>query len=79
MLPTATEKAIGLLSKNDNGFFLMVEGSQIDWGSHGHNIDYVIEEVIDMDNAVGKALAFAGQDQAIHWLLLPLIMKQGVL
>jgi alkaline phosphatase len=61
MLPDATEQAISLLSKNDKGFFLMVEGSQIDWGSHGQNIDYVVEELIDMDNAVGKALAFASE------------------
>ncbi len=59
MLPEATEQAISLLSKNDKGFFLMVEGSQIDWGSHNNDIDYVIEELVDMDNAVGKAIDFA--------------------
>jgi len=61
MLPDATEQAITLLSRNDKGFFLMVEGSQIDWGSHNNNIDYTVEELIDMDNAVGKALDFARQ------------------
>ena len=61
LLPDATEKAIELLSKNDNGFFLMVEGSQIDWGGHEHDINYVVEELTDMDNAIGKALAFAAQ------------------
>jgi alkaline phosphatase len=59
MLPDATEKAIDLLSKNKKGFFLMVEGSQIDWGSHENNIGYVTEELTDMDMAVGKALSFA--------------------
>ncbi|MBN2273878.1 MAG: alkaline phosphatase [Bacteroidales bacterium] len=62
MLPDATEKAMSLLGKNDTGFFLMVEGSQIDWGGHNNDIDYIIEELIDMDEAVGKALAFAGKE-----------------
>ncbi len=62
MLPDATEEAIELLSKNKKGFFLMVEGSQIDWGGHDNDINYVVEELTDMDNAVGKALAFAERD-----------------
>jgi alkaline phosphatase len=62
MLPDATEKAIEFLHKNKKGFFLMVEGSQIDWGCHNNDIRYAVEEVTDMDNAIGKALAFAEQD-----------------
>ena len=38
MLPDATEQAIELLRKNKKGFFLMVEGSQIDWGGHNNDI-----------------------------------------
>ncbi len=59
MLSDATEAAIRLLSKNPKGFFLMVEGSQIDWGGHSNNADYLISEVIDLDKAVGKAMEFA--------------------
>jgi alkaline phosphatase len=33
-----TEKSIELLSKNDDGFFLMVEGSQIDWAGHSNDV-----------------------------------------
>jgi len=62
ILSDATEQAIGLLHKNNKGFFLMVEGSQIDWGGHNNDIRYVVEELTDMDNAIGKALAFAEQD-----------------
>ena len=62
MLPQSTQKAIEILSKNENGFFLMVEGSQIDWGGHDNDIDYVITETIDFDNAVAKALEFAKAD-----------------
>ena len=59
MLPFATQKALELLSKNKNGFFLMVEGSQIDWGCHNNNLHMVIEETLDMDRAVAVALEFA--------------------
>ena len=62
MLPTATEKAIELLSKNENGSFLMVEGSQIDWAGHDNDIDYVVTETLDFDKAIGKALEFAMND-----------------
>ncbi|MEM1136386.1 MAG: alkaline phosphatase [Bacteroidota bacterium] len=63
MLPQATEKAIEVLSKNEEGFFLMVEGSQIDWGGHANDIQYVIDEMLDFDRTIAKALAFAAQDQ----------------
>ncbi|OFX88760.1 MAG: hypothetical protein A2W99_04645 [Bacteroidetes bacterium GWF2_33_16] len=62
LLPEATEKAIQILSKNENGFFLMIEGSQIDWGGHDKDIDYVVSETIDFDKAIGKALEFAKKD-----------------
>lgn len=62
MLPGSTEKAIKLLSKNKKGFFLMVEGSQIDWGGHDNNINYVVSEILDFDKAVEKALDFAKKD-----------------
>jgi len=58
-LAAMTQKAIEILAKNKNGFFLMVEGSQIDWGGHAEEQDYVTSEVIDFDKAVGVALDFA--------------------
>ena len=48
--------------KNENGFFLMVEGSQIDWGGHLKNTNYSLSEAIDFDNVAGKILDFAGAD-----------------
>ena len=59
MLPLATSKALDVLSKNEKGFFLMVEGSQIDWGGHANNAEYVITETLDFDRAIGVALNFA--------------------
>ena len=62
MLPIATKTAINILSNNDKGFFLMVEGSQIDWGAHANSTIYIVEEMLDFDRAVGKALEFAAKD-----------------
>ncbi|MFT4697371.1 MAG: alkaline phosphatase [Flavobacteriaceae bacterium] len=61
-LPNATKLALDALSKNEEGFFLMVEGSQIDWGGHANDADYLISELIDFDNAMGVALDFAKQN-----------------
>ena len=60
-LPKATQLGIDFLN-NDNGFFMMVEGSQIDWGGHGNDGPYTVAELIDFDNVIGKALDFAEKD-----------------
>ncbi len=59
MLPEATAKALDILNKNENGFFLMVESSQIDWGGHANDIDYVVTETIDFDKTIDIAREFA--------------------
>ena len=63
MLPDAAAKAIELLSQNPSGFFLMIEGSQIDWGGHANDTDYIVEEMLDFDRTVGKVLEFARQNR----------------
>ena len=61
-LKVATETALKLLSSKPNGFFLMVEGSQIDWGAHGNDTGYATGEMVDFDKAIGAALDFAKRD-----------------
>ena len=58
-LPEATSQALSYLSQSEEGFFLMVESSQIDWGGHENNADYIIKEVLDFDKTLGVALDFA--------------------
>lgn len=58
-LPKATQLGINYLNDNEEGFFLMVEGSQIDWGGHDNDADYLISELIDFDKTIGVALDFA--------------------
>jgi alkaline phosphatase len=55
-------KAISILSAGDSGFFLMVEGSQIDWAAHDNDDEGVLDEMLDFDGAVGVALDFAEAD-----------------
>ncbi|MDE5639222.1 MAG: alkaline phosphatase, partial [Odoribacter sp.] len=61
-LAQITENAIRFLTKEENdGFFLMVEGGKIDWACHGNDAATVFTEVIDMAEAVEKALDFYKQ------------------
>lgn len=62
MLPESTSKSIEILSKNKKGFFLMVEGSEIDKIAHKNVADTLIDETLDFDKAVGVALDFAEND-----------------
>lgn len=61
-LAEMTEKALEILSKNENGFFMMVEGSQVDWAAHANDAATMIDEYLAFDEAVGKAMAFAEKD-----------------
>lgn len=62
MLEDATETALNIISQNKKGYFIMIEGSQIDWGGHANSTDYVVREMLDFDNAIGRALAYAAKD-----------------
>lgn len=59
MLYEMVEKALELLSKDGEPFFLMVEGSQIDWEAHGNDPYGVWKEVVEFDKAIAVALDFA--------------------
>lgn len=61
-LPEATQAALDYLSQSRKGFFLMIEGSQIDWEGHAKNSQGIIEEVKDFDKTIGVALDFAEED-----------------
>ena len=61
-LAEMTDKAIGILSKNHNGFFLMVEGSQVDIACHNNDPVAAVKDYIAFNQAVQKALDFAKAD-----------------
>ncbi len=62
-LADMTEKALQILSGNKTGFFLMVEGSQIDWGAHDNDFQEVLRQTVLFDEAVTVALEFAKRDK----------------
>lgn len=70
-LAELTEKALDLLSKKENGFFLMVEGSQIDWAAHSNDAIATITEFIAFDEAVAKAIDFAKKDGNTAVVIMP--------
>ncbi|MFN7115898.1 MAG: alkaline phosphatase [Saprospiraceae bacterium] len=59
-LPYAVKQALPFLEqRSDKGFFLMVEGSQIDWAGHARKGDILIEEMLDFYKAIEIVLEFA--------------------
>jgi alkaline phosphatase len=61
-LAEMTGKAIEKLSKNENGFFLMVEGSKIDWAAHANDPIALMTDMLAFDKACGVAFDFAERD-----------------
>lgn len=60
-LAELTEVAIASLygdGSHPQGFFLMVEGGKIDWSCHANDAMATIGDMLDFDDAVGKALDF---------------------
>jgi len=67
-LAEMTQKAIEILSKNEKGFFLMIEGSEVDWAAHNNDPYAAITELIAVDAAIKTALDFAKRDR--HTLIV---------
>ncbi len=62
-MPFATDFAINFLKpRSNNGFFLMIEGAQIDWGGHNNDSEYIINEMLDFNDVIGKVMDFAEAD-----------------
>ncbi len=60
----ASKMGMAFLTRHSqNGFFFMIEGSQIDWGGHANESDYIITEMLDFDRTVGAALDFAEKNR----------------
>ena len=62
-LPYASFHAVRYLEdRSEKGFFLLIEGSQIDWGGHSRNSEIVITETLDFDKAIKEVYDFARRD-----------------
>lgn len=59
-VPSLTEmtlKAIDVLSQNENGYFLFVEGGRIDHAHHGNQARFAIDETVDFSNTIEAVMA----------------------
>lgn len=61
-LSVMTNAALKQLDKNEAGFFLLVEGSQIDWAGHDNDIVSAMGEMTDFEKAFEAAINFAKED-----------------
>ncbi|XP_068218734.1 alkaline phosphatase-like isoform X2 [Palaemon carinicauda] len=62
-LPEMTQKAIEMLQKDENGFFLLVEGGRIDHGNHYNSPRRSLTEALEFDQAVQVALNMTNPEE----------------
>lgn len=62
LLARAALKGISLLNQNPNGFFMMVEGSQLDDYGHFNDLDMLMQETHDFDRTIGAIYEWAARD-----------------
>ena len=70
-LAEMTEKAINMLSRNRKGFFLMVEGSKVDFVAHSNDAPGILSEFGAFDRAVAVALDYARKDGNTAVIVVP--------
>ena len=61
-LKEMTEKAIEILSKNKNGFFLMVEAGALDWMLHDNDQGAALAELLELDETLGYIKQWADRN-----------------
>lgn len=62
LLARASMKGISLMNQNKNGFFMMIEGSQLDDYGHFNQLDLLMKETLDFDKTVGEVMKWAAKD-----------------
>ena len=62
LLARASLKGIELMNKNKKGFFMMIEGSQLDDYGHFNQLGMLMKETLDFDQTIGKVMKWAAED-----------------
>ncbi|WP_321479913.1 alkaline phosphatase [uncultured Bacteroides sp.] len=62
LLARASIKGLDLLNQNKKGFFMMIEGSQLDDYGHSNDLDMLMQETHDFDKTIGEVMKWAAKD-----------------
>ena len=57
------EATIQKLKNFDNPFFILVEGSQIDWAEHDNDPEYLLSEMLEFDEAIDISYKYAEESK----------------
>jgi len=69
-LPTMTIAAINILSKDEDGFFLMIEAGAVDWANHNNNLMRMIEEQIEFNRTIETVVEWIERNSSWEQTLL---------
>ncbi|MBD3278399.1 MAG: hypothetical protein GF388_08870 [Candidatus Aegiribacteria sp.] len=67
LLAEATVAALDFLTRDDEGFFLLVEQGDIDWANHNNNYEWLIGTMWDLEETVLAILDYVGEDPGMNW------------
>lgn len=70
LIEESFDTVIARLSGGEKGFFAMIEGAKVDKGGHANDLGIVVDEYLSFDRLVGKALAYADQNEETLLLVL---------
>lgn len=76
-LPTMTRGALNVVSRDPDGFFLMVEGGAVDWAAHANNLPRLIEEQIDFNRSVETVVDWVEKNSSWDDTLLIVTTDHG--
>lgn len=76
-LSTMARGALNVISKNKNGFFLMVEGGAVDWAAHANNLPRLVEEQIDFNTMVENVVDWVEKNSSWDETLLIVTTDHG--
>ncbi|XP_017090792.2 alkaline phosphatase [Drosophila bipectinata] len=64
-LAEMTEKAIEVVSQNENGYFIFIEGGLIDYGNHFNSPKYSLDETLELEKAVAVAQRITNPEETL--------------